>query len=220
MAAMTRWSPSSRLETVYDDVSQYYTRKITKYGPTPLGVDWSCVPTQEMRFVQLLKICKFEHPFSLNDLGCGYGAILTYLSRRHRSTLIDYMGVDLSVAMIDHANRLWQRRPGIQFSVSNSLPRIADYSVASGIFNVKLQQPLELWQEFIKMVLADMYTNSKLGFAVNFLAPLPPGSPEIPELYRVEPENWRIYCEENFKVKATILSNYGMKEFTLLVKPL
>jgi hypothetical protein len=28
-----------------------------------------------MRFVQLLKLRDFMSPFSLNDLGCGYGAL-------------------------------------------------------------------------------------------------------------------------------------------------
>jgi hypothetical protein len=49
-------------------------RKIRKFGATPLGVDWTCVSTQQLPFVQLLKLCDTS-PASLNDLGCGYGAI-------------------------------------------------------------------------------------------------------------------------------------------------
>lgn len=211
-------SPAPLLGTLYDDIDRYYTRKIERHGPTPLGVDWSCVPTQEMRFVQLLKVCQFHSPFTLNDIGCGYGALLAYLSRRHRSKIIDYVGIDLSAAMIAHARRLWQRRARTQFLVSNTSPRVADYSIASGIFNVRLQQPLILWTEFIATVLADMHANSRYGFAVNFLSPVPATATNIPELYRVAPEVWQAHCERVLGAKVEVVCGYGMKEFTLLVQ--
>ena len=66
---------TSGLDELLEQVEQYYSKKILAYGPTPLGVDWSCVPTQEMRFVQLLKICVANdtpnNAIRLNDIGCG-----------------------------------------------------------------------------------------------------------------------------------------------------
>ena len=59
---------SSDLGALHRMVAGYYTDKVTRHGPTPLGVDWSCLPTQEMRFVQLLKLCDFSQPLSLNDI--------------------------------------------------------------------------------------------------------------------------------------------------------
>ena len=67
-------SERTDLAAVHTGISDYYTAKIRKFGATPLGVDWTCLPTQELRFVQLLKVCDFTSPLSLNDLGCGYGA--------------------------------------------------------------------------------------------------------------------------------------------------
>ena len=82
-----------------------------------------------------------SQPFSLNDIGCGYGALLSYLKKRHRRASIDYLGVDLSAAMITHAKRLFGDRPLTTFEAACHGTRVADYSVASGIFNVKLDQP-------------------------------------------------------------------------------
>jgi len=92
-----------RLGDVLSDVEAYYSARVAKHGATPLGVDWSCWATQNLRFVQLLKLCDFSAPFALNDIGCGYGALAAHLAMRHADAEIDYLGVDLSQAMIRRA---------------------------------------------------------------------------------------------------------------------
>lgn len=206
------------LDGLYVDIERYYTHKVTTHGATPLGVDWPCMPTQELRFVQLLRVCKFEESFSLNDIGCGYGALLRLLAKRHRRLQIDYLGVDLSPAMVLAARKLWHKRARTDFIIGNASPRSADYSVASGIFNVKLDQPKAAWLEFIKTTLSAMHATSRLGFAVNFLAPLREGSVARPELYRVRSDLWARHCEREFGVTVEILADYGMQEHTLLAR--
>lgn len=208
----------SPLAGLYQDIERYYTRKILTHGPTPAGVDWPCVPTQELRFVQLLKLCDTSAPCSLNDLGCGYGALLALLARRFRGRKIDYLGVDLSAAMIDRARQLWARRAHTEFAVGSQPPRVADYTLASGIFNVKLQQTRRQWARFVRATLDQMHAASRKGFAVNFLAPLPRGIEGAPELYRVAPGVWRRHCEQAFGAQVTVLQDYGMREYTLLVR--
>jgi SAM-dependent methyltransferase len=214
----TAATPSMQFYRLQTEIERYYTRKVLTHGATALGADWTCRPTQELRFVQLLKLCDFCKAFSLNDVGCGYGALLAFLLKRHRDAKVDYLGTDLSEAMIDQTRP--SLRPNIrsQFMVANSIPRVADYSVASGIFNVKLAQPAPRWALFIKKTLSDMNDASRLGFAVNFLAPLEPDQQAIPELYRATPEVWMHYCEQQFSAKVELVANYGMREFTLLVR--
>ncbi len=206
------------LAELYDSIEGYYSRKVARYGATPLGVDWSCVPTQELRFVQLLKLCDFTAPFSLNDLGCGYGALLAYLARRHAETAIDYLGIDLVPAMIRHARRLWRDRPRTAFLRAHASPRNADYSIASGIFNVMQDQPATQWQRFVAVTLAEMRATSRRGFAVNFVAPLLPGRSANPGLYRPAPEVWCRYCETELGADVELLEGYGLGEYTLLVR--
>ncbi|MDP1884924.1 trans-aconitate 2-methyltransferase [Polaromonas sp.] len=211
-------APDQRLVQVHSGIERYYSQKVLAHGATALGVDWTCQPTQELRFVQILKLCDFRQPFSLNDVGCGYGALLAFLAKRHRGAKVDYLGTDLSQAMIDQAKP--SPRPSIrsQFVVTGGIPRVADYSVASGIFNVKLNQPTARWTLFIQQMLAGMHAASRLGFAVNFLAPPGPDMQAIPELYRVSPDVWIRHCERQFGAKVELVEGYGMREFTLIVR--
>ena len=215
---MTAPLPENSVAELLAEVEQYYTKKVDTHGATPLGVDWSCVPTQQMRFVQLLKLCNFDSPITLNDIGCGYGALLAFLAQRHRGKTIDYLGVDLSPAMLTHARRLWRKRRNTEFVIGSRSHRTADYSIASGIFNVKLSQPDALWIRFIEETLTSMHLTSRLGFSVNFLAPLAEGVLVRPELYRPPPALWVAYCEKNFDATVEVLGSYGMREYTLLVR--
>lgn len=206
------------LDSVYGAIENYYTAKVSRHGATPLGVDWTCIATQELRFVQLLKLCEFAAPFSLNDLGCGYGALLAYLAKRHASAAIDYLGIDLSAAMISHARGLYSRRPDTRFAVGGTCPRIADYSVASGIFNVKLEHEIEAWEFFVAETLLNMKASSRRGFSVNFMLPQAPDRVADEMLYRTAPERWAEFCQDRLACSVAIVANYGLREFTLLVR--
>lgn len=210
---------ADRLTGLHAGIADYYSRKVSLHGATPLGVDWPCVPTQELRFVQLLRLCDFSQPFTLNDLGCGYGALLAFLAKRHRRSRIGYLGIDLSPEMLVEAAQLWARRSDTAFVGGHASPRLADYSVASGIFNVKLHQPVELWTRFIETTLASMHATSRRGFAVNFLAPLAAGVEGKTELYRSPANVWRQFCEDQLLARVDVLENYGLREYTLLVRP-
>jgi hypothetical protein len=205
------------LVEVYAGIQSYYTAKITAFGPTPHGADWNSIITQEVRFVQLLKLCDFSGPFALNDVGCGYGALWSYLTKYHSETDINYLGFDVSPAMIEHAGRLRRDLSRASFMVANTSPRVADYSVASGTFNVKLDQPFERWERFIAKTLLEMHATSRRGFAVNFMTPQ--ASDRAPqELYRTTPEPWTRYCEKEFGSSVEVLADYGLREFTLLIR--
>lgn len=207
------------LEAVYAGIASYYTRKIRKHGISPAGVDWSCVPTQELRFVQLLKLCDFSAPFALNDLGCGYGALRSFIARRHDPTAIDYLGIDLSGAMIRRARRLWRDDEAVKFVQGRTAPRVADYSVASGIFNVRQDQGVELWECFVMRTLTQLHAVSRRGFAVNFIASPALGRPARPGVYQTDPDRWVRWCERELGGSADAVAGYGMREFTLLVRP-
>ena len=131
-------------------VSAYYSGTLQRFGATPLGVDWPNRLNQELRLVQLLKVCDLSAPRSLNDVGCGYGALRTLLSRRHRRAQIDLLGTDVSPAMVAAARRRWRHRADCAFEVAEGAVRLADYSLASGIFNVKLACPLPEWEALVE----------------------------------------------------------------------
>ena len=206
------------LATVHAGIAEYYTSKVTRFGATPPGVDWTCVPTQELRFVQLLKICPSANPLSINDLGCGYGALLAYLQRRHPDRQLDYLGIDLSAAMIRRARGLWRGLAQTRFIIGHAIPRVADFTIASGIFNVQLDQSRNDWELFIAETCRHMHEGSTLGYAVNFVRTPPAGHPIRQGLYTTEPALWANYCAEQFGAVTEIIDGYGLREFTLLVR--
>jgi SAM-dependent methyltransferase len=207
---------STILRPVYARIEAYYADKISRYGAGPRGVDWTCTATQELRFVQLLKLCDFSRPFALNDLGCGYGALVGFLARRHPEADVDYLGIDLSPAMIGRARR-HRDVHRCRFAVGNEIPRRADYGVASGVMNVMLDHPHALWEEFVADTLRRMHASSERGFAVNFLAQASDGTTTA-GLYRTYPSRWTLFCEQTLGCAVEVVRGYGMREFTLLAR--
>jgi SAM-dependent methyltransferase len=205
------------LAPVHARIEAYYREKVTRHGATARGVDWTCVPTQELRFLQLLKLCDFSRPFSLNDVGCGYGALIGFIARRHPEATVDYLGVDLSPAMISRARRRHRGVAGRRFIVGSDVPRTADYAVASGVMNVMLEHPRDLWEEFVADTLRRMHASARLGFAVNFMAEKPDGTGTA-GLYRTHPVRWTSFCRQELGCTTEVVDGYGMREFTLLAR--
>lgn len=196
-------------------VRSYYSGKLCRHGATPLGVDWPNAVSQYLRFVQLLKLCDFAKPFSLTDFGCGYGALLEFLAMRHADCPVSYRGVDISPSMIAAAEERWSDRPDTTFAVGSRCPQIADYVLASGIFNVRLGQPVREWKDYVETILADMHRNSRIGFAANFMLPHDKRRTED-ALYRTKPQPWIDFCRQHLGCEVELLTEYGLREFTLL----
>src|SRR5207245_7679873 len=114
---------------VLDAVQRYYSGKVAEHGPTAKGVDWNDTDSQELRFEQLLKLCDTTAPFTINDYGCGYGALAAYLEQRGYACT--YTGFDISPEMLAQARELSRGR----FVAADDELDVADYTVASGIFN-------------------------------------------------------------------------------------
>ena len=203
--------------SIITSVEAYYRRSLDRFGPTPRGVDWSCAASQNLRFVQLLKVCDWTSRFSINDVGCGYGALLDFIAERHTGADLDYLGYDFCAGMIIEARSTHSNFNNARFEAVERAPRVADYSVASGIFNVKLDTPIDDWEAYIRCVLHDMVGSNRQGFAANFL--LPAGNLPHPVLYRTDPVPWIAFCERVLNCSITCLTGYGYREFTLLGRP-
>src|SRR5437868_12970882 len=97
MAAMTEENGTRILA----DVAAYYSSKLAEHGQSPRGVDWNGEEGQTLRFRQLCKIIDALGPFSVNDLGCGYGALYDFLATEWQD--LSYLGVDVSESMVEAA---------------------------------------------------------------------------------------------------------------------
>lgn len=205
------------LARIHASVDAYYSATVAAFGATPRGVDWTCAATQQLRFVQLLRHCDKTSAASINDLGCGYGALLAFCRERAPGWRLDYLGVDVSSAMVRAARSHWRGEPEVRFVHGTRCPRVADYSIASGIFNVCGSIERDDWEAYVRTTLCELRRASRRGFAVNFMAELAPGSCGPRELYRTEAAAWIEFCEGDLRAPTTSVRDYGMREFTLWV---
>jgi len=198
------------------DVERYYSGKIAMHGATPVGVDWNGPDSQELRFVQLLKLCDAATPCSINDLGCGYGQLYSYLLREQFDC--DYLGTDISGPMIEAAKELHAGSGRARF-VQGILPeRVADFSLASGIFNVRQQTPDETWRAWIWRMLELLDASSSRGFAFNCLTKYSDRERMRVNLYYADPLQLFDHCKSKFSRNVALLHDYGLFEFTILVR--
>jgi SAM-dependent methyltransferase len=197
-------------------VSRYYGEKLRQHGASPQGVDWNGAESQRLRFGELLRIRSERREYSLNDLGCGYGALADYIGELGERC--DYLGVDISPAMIEQARELHRGRTGWRFLAGERADRSADYSVASGIFNVKLDTPPAAWREHVLRTLDAIDQASTRGFAFNCLTQYSDAERMRPHLYYADPCEVFDYCKRRFSRNVALLHDYGLYEFTLLVR--
>jgi SAM-dependent methyltransferase len=207
----------AELDFVCVQVRDYYAAKLASYGATPRGVDWSCTTTQWLRFAQLLRICPTNAPFSLIDLGCGYGALATFLVKHRSAASVEYLGIDLSSDMVRRGRRRHADDCKVRFVVGRNVLEASDYVVASGIMNVMVGFSPLTWERFVSTILFDMHRMSKAGFAVNFLKKRGQQA-QRGQLYCTTPGKWARFCEQELGRSIEILDDYGLQEFTLLAR--
>ena len=204
------------IDRILSSVESYYTGKITLHGPCAMGVDWSSSESQLLRFDRLLFAWDRGAPFTLNDYGCGYGALLDFLS--DRGIQCSYRGFDLSPALIEQARKLHGKHPSCSFSCRESELAPADYTVASGLFNVKMETTDDEWQMYMKETIDKLAGLSMLGFAFNALTSYSDRERRRPDLYYADPLFWFDYCKTRFSRFVALLHDYPLYDFTIIVR--
>jgi SAM-dependent methyltransferase len=176
-------------------------------------VDWSSAESQRLRFEQLLSVCDTSARFSLNDFGCGYGALLGFL--RDRSIDVDYRGHDVAPEMIAKARALY---PDATFVGRDGTLDVADYTVASGIFNVKLTTPPDEWRDYVVHTVDELARLSRRGFAFNMLTSYSDPDRMRDDLYYGDPRWFFDLVKREHSRWVAVLHDYGLYEFTIRVR--
>jgi SAM-dependent methyltransferase len=196
-------------------VADYYTGTLNRHGPNARGVDWNGEDSQTLRFAQLSKLIDLPGAFSLNDLGCGYGALLDYLIVQYPE--VRYRGYDISAHMVEAAQS--RHAVGTASFIHASEPdRQADFSMASGIFNVSLECADSAWREHVLQTLDMLDRSSTRGFAFNCLTSYSDSEKMRSYLYYADPCDLFDYCKRRYSRNVALLHDYGLYEFTLLVR--
>jgi len=130
-------------------VEWLYSEVLEQHGASPLSVGWKDAVSQRLRFAKLAQLLPAgAEPMSVNDLGCGYGSLFSYLDELTGVKLERYDGYDISEPMLDHARQATDERAEL---IHGSEPaHVADWSFASGPFNVKGESSDAAWEAYVQ----------------------------------------------------------------------
>lgn len=197
-------------------VREYYDGKLSAHGATPAGVDWNSRESQELRFEQLARLWERDPGASVVDYGCGYGAMATWLrARGHRG---HYTGFDVSTMMADAARRETAGLDCCRVTTLRAELETADYAIASGIFNVKLDTPHSEWHAYMLETIDDLVSLGRRGCAFNALTLYSDPDRRRADLYYADPLELFEVCRRRYSRFVSLLHDYPLYEFTLIVR--
>jgi SAM-dependent methyltransferase len=200
-------------------VARYYSDRLREFGATARGVDWRSEESQALRFRYLLHLlddAETGDPVTLNDYGCGYGGLVDYLANCPRA--VRYRGFDISEPMIEAARCRYTDVPWCAFVADAAALQPAEYTVASGIFNVKLDHPVEEWRNYVLETLDTLHALSTRGFAFNVLSTSSDPEKRRPDLFYADPLEMFAHCQQRFSRRVALLHDAPLYEFTIIVR--
>jgi SAM-dependent methyltransferase len=206
----------SPFSAIRGTIARYYADRLARFGATPGGVDWNSSESQALRFAKLMTVVEATGPFSLLDYGCGYGALADTL--RTFPLPVTYCGFDISPEMIASARQRHQADAWCSFTTEPSRLPLADYVVASGIFNVKLQHTDAAWRDYVTETIESLHALASRGFAFNMLSTCSDPEKRRADLHYVDPLEMFDRCQRRFSPRVALLHDYPLYEFTIVVR--
>ncbi|MDB5416123.1 MAG: hypothetical protein JWR10_4458 [Rubritepida sp.] len=197
-------------------VGSYYTAKLAEFGPTNRGVDWNGEASHNLRHQQFLRLLAPDPEASVIDLGCGYGDFLGFLRTHGHSGR--FVGYDIAPAMIAEAVRLHGVEADRAWHVGAEPAEPADYAIASGILNVKGDMPDAEWSSYVIETIELLGRSSRRGFAVNMLSLSSDPERRRANLHYADPVEMLRFCLARYGRSIALLQDYGLYEFTLIVR--
>ena len=197
-------------------VSRVYTYRINECGPVANGVFWKDSDGQMLRLELLLQAVAqkdLNGPITVNDLGCGYGALFDLMKNEPMMKGGHYTGYDISAEMVDAA-KLHNTDARATFVVSPVATEIADYSFASGTYNMFMGANRALWTHYIKTSLDMLWKKTAKVMAYNLLEDTT--REKIDDLFYA---NRRTFLEHALTLspEVEIVDDYPLDEFTIII---
>jgi SAM-dependent methyltransferase len=204
-----------RKPTDLGPVARLYSESLAEHGTSSMGVGWRDDKSHLLRFEKLSEVLNGqdkELPFSINDLGCGYGALYGFLVDRG-FRIGQFRGYDISDRMLEQAQHLV---PESELILGSRLDKVADYSFASGIFNVRLSEDENSWLSYVERTVANLDEFSLKGFAFNLLSVYV--DYREPHLFYGDPLHFFDLCKRRFSPRVSLLHDYPLYEWTIVVR--
>ena len=123
-----------------------------------------------------------------------------------------------ALLMVDAAKGLHAGDERARFIHSAVPDRVADYGMASGIFNVRLEAGDDDWMQHITNTLDVLNETSERGFAFNCLTSYSDQHLMRDYLFYANPGQLFDLCKRRFSRNVALLHDYDLYEFTILVR--
>jgi SAM-dependent methyltransferase len=206
------------LEDALAHYKRYFNEKIEVHGAVPEGVDYNGPAAQSLRFEQLVKVIDASEPCEIIDFGCGYGGLLSFLQKEDWA--FRYHGYDMLEKMIHAAREAHSAASNADFTSAEEDLRPSQYVLAGAIFNNKFEASMEQWREHTLGVLRRMNTLCTRGMAFNMLSSYSDADRIAmrPDLYFADPLFYFDHCKRNFSRDVALLHDYGLFDFTIIVR--
>ncbi len=207
------------MQPIDENVKKYYKDTLQQHGFTARGVGWKNEAAQHIRFEQLAKIAATTN-FSVNDLGCGSGDFFNYLRASCQRIDFTYRRYDVLAEMVAYAGKKFAAATNARFHCIQNPEQMqmADYTIASGIFNLKYGQTDDQWLSYIFDTIKIMNSRSIKGFAFNMLTSYSDKEWMQDHLYYADPLPVFDFCKKNISKNVALLHDYHEYDFTILIK--
>ena len=179
-------------------IYKIYNKRFLKYHNTPKGVFWNSKLSQDLRLNiildKILDNSKFD-PFTIADIGCGYGRLFEIIKERNLENRIRYSGFDINKNFISFCknNKDFEN---VEFAINASPFKKTDYIVMSGTYNLTPTNNISLWEDYIIKNLTGNWKFVKKAMIFNCLIK---EKKEINKSLYYSELSWiKKICEENF----------------------
>ncbi|MBL4614221.1 MAG: class I SAM-dependent methyltransferase [Magnetovibrio sp.] len=210
-------APPEDIGQLLNLVSIAYSYRINQCGPVANGVFWKDQDGQILRYELLLQAILEEDlngPITVNDLGCGYGALFDIMADQPMMRGGSYFGYDISPKMIDEARKR-HSDPRASFIESPLATQTAQYSFVSGTYNMNFGARRDIWGDYVKTSLQNLWDKTSKVMAFNMLDNESPQ--RLLDLYYANRQEI-IEFALTLSPEIEVIDDYPLSEFTIYVK--
>ena len=155
-----------------ENITKTFTDRFANYGPRPEASLWFCSKRQHARFEIIRDIIdnnRNQNHFTINDIGCGYGALLDYILKYQKKYLTSYNGFELAQNLIDFCENKYSAFDFSRFQLGIKNISSADFCVMSGTFNYAPHTSLEAWRNYLKHQLKKIWNVTDNSMVFNLM---------------------------------------------------
>ncbi len=207
---------SDHVRVTLEGLSELYGENLRRHGLSSKSVGWKDAASQQLRFEKLAQVIRpGGAAITVNDWGCGYGAMLPFLDAIPGVQLAAYRGYDISPEMLAAARNLYGSDPRVALVQSAEIDSSCDYAFVSGTFNVRFAATDDEWRAYIEQTILRLGETSRKGFAFNLLSSYVDW--RDPQLFYGDPSYFLDFCKRRISRSVALLHDYPLYEWTMHV---